>query len=71
MHGSYHVLLPHFEISQVSERKTSITLLFFISLKPHQHLHRGLCQCSSDKDTKIFEINVVFKKKIERKNFLT
>ena len=27
-HGSYHVLLPHFEISQVSERKTSITLLY-------------------------------------------
>ena len=28
-HGSHHVLLPYFEISQVSTRKTSITLRLF------------------------------------------
>ena len=31
-HGSHHVLLPHYEISQVSSCKTSITLRF-ISIK--------------------------------------
>jgi len=38
-HGSYHVLLPHFEISQVSEHKTSITLLFIYSSMSHRRPH--------------------------------